>query len=902
MASGSAPGSAPLAAGTKLGVYEIVSPIGAGGMGTVYRARDTRLPRDAAIKISAEAFTERFAREAHAIASLNHPNITTLYDIGPDYLVMELVEGPTLADRIKQGPLSLDEASRIGKQIADALDYAHERGIVHRDLKPGNVKIRPDGVVKVLDFGLAKTGGPRSAAGSDDSPTITTPRTEAGVIVGTAAYMAPEQVKGHDVDKRADIWAFGCVFYEMLTGGSVYHGNTSQETMASILRDEPDLAKVPARARRLLKQCLEKDPQRRLRHIGDVMLLLEEPASGEYPAPAVAPAAASTAPPVSRTNWLWPGVAAGVVIIAAAAVLMWAPWRTQTQPAAQAVRFEVGESDKMKFFYGGAMAVSPDGHWLVFPATGEDGVNRYWLRSLDTVEARALPGTESAYVPAAWSGDSRYVLFTVLGSNKLHRVDIQGGPAQQLAEVRGQLNGAVSNKDGVIVFAVSVASQPLFKVPVAGGTAVALTSLQKGETAHRFPQFLPDGRHFLYFRESPDPKLVGVYVGSLDSKPEEQNLTRLLATNREAYYAAAPGGGQGHLVFMRDTTLMAQPFDPVRMDLKGEPTPVAEGVDSFAIQSYGLFSVSDSGALVYRLGAGSSFVPMWFDQQGKPAATLGEPGEFSHPAVSPDGTRIALARGTAGSRDLWILDVGRTTSTRLTFDPAYDDNPVWSPDGRNIAFSSNRSGSSKLYVKPADGSGEERLLTDSPGTPTSWSKDGRFLLFTSRSEKTGADIWALPNPGSALGDAKPFPVLATPFNEVEGQFSPDGRWVAYRSDDSSAADIYVRPFSPERSTGAAGAKWLVSKGISLFPRWRADGRELLYTAINGFLVMAVDIETSKGFQAGTPRRLFIAPPPLLPVEWSLAPDGKRFLFITTPNGGRMAPFTVVVNWAAALKK
>ena len=442
---------ATISAGTTLGVYEVLGSIGSGGMGTVYRARDTRLPREAAIKVSAARFTDRFAREAHAIASLNHPNITTLYDVGPDYLVMELVEGPTLADRIAQGPLSVDEAAGIARQIAEALDYAHERGIVHRDLKPGNVKIRPDGLVKVLDFGLAKAGA-AIAALSDQSPTMTAHQTEAGVIVGTAAYMAPEQVKGQEVDKRADIWAFGCVFYEMLTGASVYRGDSTQETMASVLRDEPDLTKVPAQARRLLKRCLEKDPHKRLRHIGDVMALLDEPVSGEYSAPAVAPPAARS----RGARWLWPVVAVGVLLLAGAGAV-WAPWRSQTSATGQAVRFEVGETDKLKFFYGAAMAVSPDGHWMVFPAVGEDGVARYWLRSLDTVEARPLPGTETAYVPAAWTADSRHVLFTTLNSPLLKKVDIQGGPPQTISSMQGSINGATANRDGVVVFASSSA-------------------------------------------------------------------------------------------------------------------------------------------------------------------------------------------------------------------------------------------------------------------------------------------------------------------------------------------------------------------------------------------------------------------------------------------------------------
>jgi Tol biopolymer transport system component len=884
-----------LAAGARLGVYEIVGPIGAGGMGTVYRAKDTRLPRDAAIKVSAQKFSERFAREAHAIASLNHPNITTLYDVGPDYLVMELVDGVTLAERIAQGPLSLAEASSIARQIADALDYAHDRGIIHRDLKPGNVKIRPDGVVKVLDFGLAKAAAGRASTQSDDSPTIAVPQTDVGVIVGTAAYMAPEQVTGKEVDKRADIWAFGCVFYEMLTGRAAYQADTSQETMANILRDEPDLMKVPAQARRLLKRCLEKDPQKRLRHIGDVMSLLDEPPSGEY---AASPAPVSPPATPSNVRRLWPAVAA-VAAIAGVALVVWALWRPQTIQR-EAVRFEVASSDAMQFFYGGAMAISPDGRWMVFPAIGEDGVARYWIRSLGTVEARALPGTDTAYVPAAWSWDSRYVLFNTLNNLQLRRVDIQGGPPQSLGDAGGGLNGLSSSESGGIVFGTT-GSRPLFRMPAGGGTPVPITALATGESSHKFPQFLPDGRRFLYLRVSTDPSVMGVYVGSVDAKPEEQSTTRLLATNRQAYYASS-GDGTGHLIFMRDNTLMAQPFDTAALQLSGDAVPVAETVDSFAVQSYGLFDVSNTGTLVYRGGAGASNALVWFDENGRPGASFGEPGEYSGPALSPDQMRVAVARGVPPNRDIWIVDVGRGTTTRLTFDAADDFNPVWSPDGRSIAFASNRTGPPKLYIKPADGSGEERMLTDVPGQPTSWSRDGRFLLFTSNTPKTGNDLWAMPDPLQPSATSKPFAVLATQFNEGAGQFSPDGRWIAYVSNESSTSDVYVRMFSSDGNASASGGKWLVSNGgLSLHPRWSEDGRQLFFTSAATFGLLAVDVDTRTGFQAGTPRRLFTAPPPLIPVGWGVASD-KRFLFVTTPSGGRTAPFTVVVNWASALKQ
>jgi Tol biopolymer transport system component len=901
-----------LAAGTRLGPYEVVAQIGVGGMGEVYRALDTNLKRAVAIKVLPEAVAAdvdrlaRFQREAEVLASLNHPNIAIVHGLekggGATALVMELVEGPTLADRIAEGPYPLDEVLLVAKQIAEALEAAHEQGIVHRDLKPANIKVRPDGVVKVLDFGLAKASG-SPVPSFDQSPTVTVPRTEAGMILGTAAYMAPEQAKGQQVDKRADIWAFGCVFYEMLTGTPIHQGDTSQETLASILRDEPDLSKVPAQARRLLKRCLEKDPQKRLRHIGDVMSLLDEPPSSQISAIRGAPHNSA------QKKWLRPAVAAGIVIVSAAALFVWAPWRTQ-QSALHAVRFEVQPTENMRFTVGGSMTVSPDGHWMVFPATGDDGVTKYWVRSLDTVEARALPGTETVALPppADWSYDSRYVIFTV--NNKLKKVDIQGGPPQTIADLPTFQNGVTVNRDGVMIIGLSNAGGggPLLRLPAAGGTPTPITIEAQGRARHRFPQFLPDGRHFLYLNVSDDPNEMGVYVASIDAKPEVQSQKRLLASNRQAYYAPAPNGGSGHLVFLREATLMAQPFDPVRLELKGEPVPIAEGVDSFAAANYGLFSVSDTGTIAYRSSAATKLVLTWFDQNGNPTGTVGEPAEYSSPAVSPDGTRVATAIGPVGLRDIWILDVARGTSTRLTFDPRNDDAPVWSPDGKNIVFVSEREQPAKLYIKPVDGSSEERLLTVGPAVfATSWSRDGSYLLFQTLSAQTFVDIWALPSPERASAERKPISVLATPFVESRAQFSPDGRWIAYMSQESGLPQIYVRPFPPDGSVGAGGPKWLISSGPGLSPRWSPEGRQLFYVSQN-LQMMAVEIDTRTGVLAGKPHRLFGLPLTALSgpsgpnVEWDLAPDGRRFLFAVVPGGTRAVPFTVLVNWQEELKQ
>jgi eukaryotic-like serine/threonine-protein kinase len=874
--------SAFLAAGTQLGPYQIFAAIGKGGMGAVYRARDTRLGRDVAVKVAQERFSARFEREARAIAALNHPHICQIHDVGPNYLVMEYVEGQPL-----KGPVPVNEALTIASQILDALDNAHRKGITHRDLKPDNILLGKAGV-KVLDFGLAKMEQ-RSGASSD--AIATEPLTDEGTVLGTLQYMSPEQIEGRGADARSDIFAFGLVLYELITGRRAFEGKTSTSLAASILKDQPrPLSELqplsPPALERVVATCLEKDPDKRWQSAREVKHALEWISTEAQKPPAPAPA---------RRKWLWAAVAASVAI-AGTALAFWAPWR---KPApAQAVRFEVGPSEKMTFVTGGAMAVSPDGRWMVFPATGEDGLTRYYVRALDGVEVRALPGTETAIpAPASWSYDSRWVVFALLEGDKIRKMDIQGGPPQTLADFAGALNGAGWNSDGVIIAGSSDEGKPILRIPAAGGQATPVTSLAPGETGHRWPQFLPDGKHFLYERISSDTATAGVYIGSIDVQPKEQSMQRLLATDRQAYYTPSPGGA-GHLIFMRQTTLMAQPFDRNKMVLNGEPVVIADRVDSYAQKNYGLFSVSNTGTLVYRGGSSPQTMLTWFDLQGNPSGTLGDPGDYAFPAISPDGSRVAVATGPQASRDIWILDVARGgASTRFTFDPARDDAPAWSPDGKNIAFSSIRGGQFDLYIKPADGSGEEKLLlhTDEYKFVQRWTRDGRFLLFDSTGPKTAQDIWALPyTPG-----AKPVALLKTQFTEQRERVSPDGRWLAYTSNESGTPEIYVRPFTPEAPAGR-GAKWLVSKGGGFRSLWRPDGKELFYLNTNA--VMAVDIDTSKGFLAGTPRRMFTAPAGAEATSWDLSPNGKRFLFLAPPGIGRTVPFTVVLNWAAGLKK
>jgi Tol biopolymer transport system component/predicted Ser/Thr protein kinase len=887
-------------AGDKLGPYEILAPIGKGGMGVVFRSRDSRLNRDVAVIVSAERFGERFEREARAVAALNHPNICHLYDVGPDYLVMELVEGPTLAERIENGPIPLEEALNIARQIAEALEAAHEKGITHRDLKPGNVKIKPDGTVKVLDFGLAKMGG-TPVVPSDASPTMTMGQTEAGMILGTAAYMSPEQAKGKPVDQRADIYSFGAVLYEMVTGERLHHGETTTDVLASVIKEEPKWERVPPQLQRLLRRCLEKDPQKRQRHIGDVMALVDSGVSGGQ---------AVVLPQRARRGWLWPSAA--VAAIALAGVVWWAPWRGAT--TAPAIRFEIPPTEKLTFINGSYPMVSPNGKWVVFPAIGADNVRRMYLRSLDSVEVRPLAGTESdnpLQPPVYWSPDSRYVVFSSnpgpFTPGQLKKLDISGGPPTTICEMRGVMVGLTWNRDGVIVFADNVL-RTLMRVSAAGGVATPVTVMDpsRSENFHLYPQFLPDGKHFLYYRLSNNPQYRGTYVGSIEAKPEEQSLKPVMLGDRQVTYTASLIGGPGRLLFMRDTTLFAQPFDPGSFQLTGEPVPVADQVGSFAPANAGLYSVSDNGVLAYRVGAGGDQVQLtWFDAQGKITGTVGEKGTYRNPAVSPDGTRVAvtqLDRSTSGGSNIWVLDIARGNSIKVTFNAGRNDFPVWSPDGKSIVFASNRAGHMDLYLKGADGSGEERLVFKSEfdKRPTAWSKDGRFLLFMAQDPKTQDDIWVLPDPLGPAENAKPVLYLGTEFQEGLGTFSPDGRWVAYLSGESGAPELYVRPFYADKiAESAAGGRWLVSKGaFPQLPRWRADGGELYYRAPS-LQIMAVEVHTAKAFEASPARAMFST---AVQFPGDVTTDGKRFVYPAPEGSNAPSPFTVVTNWQAVLKK
>ena len=883
-----------LSAGDKLGPYEILAAIGAGGMGEVYRARDSRLDREVAIKTSAERFNERFEREARAIAALNHPNICHVYDVGENYLVMELIEGES-----PQGPLPLETVLNYARQIAEALDAAHEKGIVHRDLKPGNIKVTPDGTVKVLDFGLAKVAGIAKPQ-SDDSPTITMAATEAGMILGTAAYMSPEQARGKIVDKRADIWAFGVILYELLTGKRPFGGETLTDTFVSVVKEEPDWNLLPAQARNLIKRCLEKDPKRRLRDIGDFMLLLDVQ---QTPASAVAA-------PTANESSLWSRLVPVIAILSTVAVVALAIVHFRPTPAGEMVRFKAGLPPNVSFTDLGSISLSPDGRKLAFLA-GSDGAAKVWVRNLDSLDAEPLAGASitDGSLPLFWSPDSRFVVFQAEG--KLKKIDLSGGPAQTICDASGEVDEGSWNRDGVIIYSEGGVVK---RVSDAGGTPAAVTTLDtaRGETSHLWPVFLPDGKHFLYARRSTKTENNGFYVGTLDAKPDAQSTKLLLAADYQPVYSAPSGTGTGHLLFLREGTLFAQAFDANKLEISGEPAPIAEQIGS--IGQFGHVTASANGTLAYRVGTaqGINYQLAWFNRKGEQTALAGEPGRYGAIKLSPDGKRAAVARADAGNADIWLIDLSSGASSRFTFDPASDGQPVWSADGSEIAWLSNRGGYNGIYRKASNGAGSDELLykTDGPSlTLTDWSRDGRFLIYHSINQQTKADIWALPVGKDTTSDRKPFAVIQTGASEVGGYLSPDGRWIAYLSDESGRQELYVQPFNPASQPGAipVSGKWMVSRGSQGMARWRADGKELLFMASDGG-IRSVDVTANPVFQASPPKllfqppRTFIGQPGYPGARADVSTDLQKFLLRMPAKQIAQQEVNVVLNWQGGLKK
>ena len=860
--------------GTKLAHYEITRHLGTGGMGEVYQATDSKLGRSVAIKLLPEAFAHdadraaRFEREARVLASLNHPNIAAIHGLeesgGRKFLVMELVPGDTLAERIRRGPIPVHEALEIAKQIAEALEAAHEseKAIVHRDLKPANVKVTPDGKVKVLDFGLAKAYEAQSASPSlSNSPTLSMAATMQGVILGTAAYMSPEQAKGRPVDRRTDIFAFGAVLYEMLTGRQAFDGDDVGGILARVIEREPDWSKLPPklppRIQELLRRCLEKDLKKRRRDAGDLRMDIEQSLAEPLAAITV-----TTPTQGSRTAWL---IAAATTLIALVLTIPAVRYLRETPPPETRTELVTPPTDQPTSF-----ALSPDGRQIVFVASG-DGASRLWLRSLATTTAQPLAGTEGATAPF-WAPDSRTIGFFAGGA--LKRIDLGGGAPQTLAPSTNG-SGGTWNADGVIVFAPSVTA-PLMRLSATGGAAAAVTTLGPQQQGHVAPHFLPDGRRLLFYMWGGAPDTAGIYLGGLDGNAP----TRLTAADSAGVFLPS-----GWLLWVRAGALVAQRLDVAQAALTGEPVTLADAVvaaDGYFFRS--AVSVAATGLVAYRTGAGNQRQLTWVERSGTVRVAVGDPDDtLINPRVASDGRRVVVARTVQGNRDLWLLDGAR--ASRVTFNAAFDDFPLWSPDDARIVFRSIQTGASDIYQKLTSGAGVEELLvaSDQLKAPMSWSADGRFLLYLSMDPQTNADLWVVPVSGAreaqarqgaavgnasptgrnqqeSAGDRTPSVFLKTPFREAYGSFSPDGRWVAYHSNESGRNEIYVRPFvrpgAAGTAAGAATGQWQVSTAGGIMPVWQPDGKELYYLNPAGAMMAAPITVTGSTLEPGAPVVLF----------------------------------------------
>jgi eukaryotic-like serine/threonine-protein kinase len=856
-----------LNAGTKVGPYELLSLIGAGGMGEVYKARDTRLDRFVAIKITKATLTDRFEREARAIAALNHPNICSVYDVGPNYLVMEYLDGEQL-----HGPVSVHLAIRYASQICDALAAAHAQGIVHRDLKPANIMITNSGV-KVLDFGLAKVSA--AEGGTGETKTLEESLTHAGMIIGTPAYMAPEQIEGHEVDVRTDIFALGCVLYELFSGRRAFQGKSALRLIAAILKEEPPQLRgvapqIPASLERVIARCLAKDPDARWQNAKDVKHAIED----------------SKQEPLSLSvarKPKWPFVAIALAIVVAAIALgtyfLRPPARDGEQPV---LRVRIAPPPGVEFLRApnrGGMALSPDGRFLAFTAT-RDGQMRLWIQPLDSTSARELPGTERAHLPF-WSADSRSIGFFAGG--KLKRVDADGGRLQTLADAPTP-QGGTWNHDEIILF--SPGSGAIYKIAAAGGTPVVVRAQDPGrqETINA-PHFLADGKRFVYWTGSPNAEVVGVYAGSLDDPNMKVRIGKLdswaIPTRTEA--------GQDYLIWARNNTVIAQPWDSVSARLIGEAVTLGGPVG--VLSNTPELAVSENGLLVY--GSPVELQLTWVDRSGKVLGTVGEPGFLNSPRLSPDARKVAFNRDTPDA-GLFVLDLSRGISSRLA---SQGTGAAWSPDGSKIAFNGRREPVINVFLRKSDGIGETEVLAASAGNQhvVGWFDDHSVVYYDSDTKNGQGQLRIR----SVMPTREPHLLRSMSHREPEAALSMDRRWLAYVSDESGRQEVYVERFQTEPPSRQQ--RWQASSNGGRFPHWRPDNQELFYVASDGEL-MSVTIKASpESLDLGSPRALFSLPAVFNgSYTYDVAPEGQRFLVSAVSTRRGHEPLSVIVNWPAAL--
>ncbi len=885
-----------LAEGSKLGRYEIRSLIGVGGMGEVYLANDPKIGRDVAIKVLPADFAAdkdrvaRFEQEAQAAGALNHPNILAIHDVDTQddvlYVVSELLEGGELRDRLDEGQIPLRKTIDYAQQIVSGLTAAHEKGIVHRDLKPENLFITKDDRVKILDFGLAKvreTGGDQHGSEDATRKALTDP----GMVMGTAGYMSPEQVRGAPVDHRSDIFSFGVILYEMITGKRAFQEESLAETMSAIVKDEPpemteSNPNISPALERIVHRCLEKKPERRFHSAHDLGFALETlTASTSSSGGNLTVEASAIGPEKERSSWLnrVPWVIAllslvGLAVVATMYVL-------RPVPEKRTIKFSVSMPAAATTI--SHPVISPDGRAIVYVATVE-GENSLYIRSLDSMTERRLEGTEGAFSPF-WSPDSRYVAFFT--TSKLKKADTAGGPVQSLCDTSSG-SGGTWNSEDVILFAEK--EKGLKRVSAAGGEAALLVPLDESrkESEVWHPSFLPDGNHFFFYIWYSSENNAQVFVMSLNGKER-----KLVLKNDSNVLFVEPG----YLLFARDSTLMAQRFSTSLLEVTGDPFPVAENVLFDSSEGYSSFSVSEDGTMVNLQGSGGMRQLTWFDREGKTVAKYGSPGDYSNVVLSPDAKRVAVQRRVDNNYDIWIIDLDRGVPVRFTFGASNEDDPAWSPDGSVVLFTSDRDGGKRrLYRKASGGAGKEEVVNESVqlnDDGIDWSPDGKNVIYETTNEKGSLDLWVLP----MTGGEEPYPLLQSEFAEALARFSPDGRYFAYVSSESGKSEVYVQSFPP------AGGKWQVSTGGGGQPQWRRDGKELFYISANKRL-MAVPVNLDGTFESGTPTQLFSTQVTsfLSPDRYDVSADGQRFLVNSAVEETSTAPINVILNWISTLKK